>query len=80
MAEKGAIMSDREGGHPEGAQSWLDIEWVDPKPNADDDRSAVQAFINKLSQAIKALPHGADAHDYSVGTIRRVSNTRGHNP
>jgi hypothetical protein len=63
-------MSDRK----HGAQFWLDIEWVDPKPNADDDRSAVQGFINKLSQAIKALPHGADAHDCSLGTIRRVSN------
>ena len=67
-------MSDREDGHSEGAQSWLDIEWVDPKPNADDDRSVVQAFIDKLSQAIKALPHGADPQDYSVGTVQRVSN------
>lgn len=47
-------MSDREGGHSERAQFWLDIEWVDP-PNADDDGSVVQTFIDKLSQAIKAL-------------------------
>jgi hypothetical protein len=54
MAE-GVIMSDRECGHSERAQFWLDIEWVDP-PNADYDSSIVQAFIDKLSQAIKALP------------------------
>jgi hypothetical protein len=53
MAE-GVIMSDREGGHSERAQFWLDIEWVD-SPTADDDSSMVQAFIDKLSQAIKAL-------------------------
>ncbi len=49
-------MSDREGGHSEHAQFWLDIEWADPKPNADDDNSIVQAFIDKLWQEIKALP------------------------
>ncbi len=49
-------MSDHEGGHSERAQFWLDIEWADPKPNADDDRSVAQAFVDKLSQAIKALP------------------------
>ena len=49
-------MPDRECGHTERAQFWLDIEWVEPKkPNADDDRSAAQAFIDKFSQAIKAL-------------------------
>jgi hypothetical protein len=48
-------MSDREGGHSERAQFWLDIEWVDP-PNVDDDSSAIQAFIDKVSQAIKVLP------------------------
>ena len=49
-------MSDREGGHSKRAQFWLDMEWAAPKPDADDDRSVVQAFIDKLSQAIKTLP------------------------
>jgi hypothetical protein len=35
------------------AQFWLDLEWVDESKKADDDQ--VQAFIGKLSQAIKAL-------------------------
>jgi len=48
-------MSDLDGEPPRRAQFWLDIEWVDPKSKADDDRSPVQAFIEKLSRAIKAV-------------------------
>jgi hypothetical protein len=52
---EGVIMSDLDGEPPRRAQFWLDIEWVDPKSKADDDRSPVQAFIEKLSRAIKAV-------------------------
>ena len=48
-------MSDREDGHSERARFWLDIEWVEP-PSADDDSSAVQAFIDKLSQTFRSQP------------------------
>jgi hypothetical protein len=46
-------MSDRECGHSGRAQFWLDIEWVEP-PNFYS--FVAQAFVDKLSQAIKALP------------------------
>jgi hypothetical protein len=47
---EGEIMPGTEG---KRAQFWLDLEWVDESKKADDDQ--VQAFIGKLSQAIKAL-------------------------
>jgi hypothetical protein len=51
-------MPDFDGERPERAQSWLDLEWVDPTPKADDDLSVVQAFIEKLSLAVNALRRG----------------------
>jgi len=68
---EGVIMSNRERGHSERAQSWLDIKWVDP-PNAEDDGSTVQAFIDKLSQAIKALPRRKRSKAPSIGALFHI--------
>jgi hypothetical protein len=46
-----------DGEHSEHTKPWLDVEWEAPKPDTDDDRSIVQAFIDKLSRAIEALRH-----------------------
>lgn len=48
-------MPDPDSEHSEHSRPWLDLEWEAPKPDADDDPSVVQAFIDKLSRAIEAL-------------------------
>jgi hypothetical protein len=49
------LTPDREGERSDRSKSWIDIEWSEPKPQAVDDRSAVQAFMDRLRQALKAL-------------------------
>ena len=49
------LMSDCDRERSDQPKSWTDIEWSEPKPKAADDSSAVQAFIDKLRQALKSL-------------------------
>ena len=58
-------MSDRENNRPKGAPSWLDLELANPEPKVNDDRKAVEAFIDKLSRAMKSLSQPKNKADDS---------------
>jgi len=49
------LLPDREGERSDRSKSWIDMEWSEPKPKADDDSSAVEAFIDRLRRALKSL-------------------------
>lgn len=49
------LISDHEGAHSDRSKSWIDIEWSEPKPRAVDDSSVVQAFMDRLRQALTSL-------------------------